>query len=153
MVHKRNRLIDIRSTVNEWLLRKSPGDRLIISVTCYMDSSTLTDEMFESLITRGLTNRRRPTAILATPFHLPTIKVASRSTDGLQEAFIESLTTLRQGLRDAAIDDAFVKTSSARIIVYTTLQPVTGMSDVILTPDVLTDWQDLRASFRFDVLK
>ena len=100
---------------------------------------------------RGLTTRDR-LASLPASFGLPMVEVASRSTKGLQSAFVESLAKLREGLRIAEIDPAFLKAHRARVVVYTTIHPDFDMGDVILERATLEEWQDLGASFRFDVV-
>jgi hypothetical protein len=151
MAYKRNRLLEFQIALRAWRLRNSPGDRLQISATVFVDKDLITDDLLATMQGRGLTTRHR-LASLPASFGLPTVEVESRSAEGLQSAFVESLATLRDGLRSAAIDPAFLDVHRARVVVYTTIHPKFDMGDVILERATLEEWQDLGASFRFDVV-
>ena len=131
-----------------WKNRNTGGDRVQVSVTCFMPDESRSDWMeAKGFVRRGRASNR-PVA-----FVLDSASLESNDADQRQILFENALETFRLGLAERGVDRAFVVSARASVKVYTTLSPVDGFADIFLFPEVLERWRDLNTSFHFDVIR
>ena len=134
--------------LRQWMLRNSPGDEFVVSVTTFLRD----DSQRKRMLDRGFSSRTRP-GTLPIAFTLESLRFAARDGETRQQGFDEALTTLRQRLTDAGVDGPFLAAHGGFTMVYTSLTPVTGMADVFLYPEALEQWRELKTLFHFDVIE